>query len=95
MLIRLLIQVLLGHEWERTSIFLKFLAVLGFVNSLNLFLAMLRKSSGLGKELLGETIFERIIRLILLITLLGHGLTIVIVGQIIGSFWDSYSEFTG
>ena len=43
------------------------------------------KSSGCGKELLNETIFERLIRLILLIGLLGHGLTIVIL-QIMGSF---------
>jgi O-antigen/teichoic acid export membrane protein len=80
-----LIQVLLGQEWEKASIFLKLLAALGFVNSLNLFLAMLRKSSGFGKELLSETIFERVIRLILLIALLEHGLIIVIIGQIVGS----------
>jgi O-antigen/teichoic acid export membrane protein len=82
----ILIQVLLGEEWSQASIFLKFLAVLGFFNSLNLFLAMIRKSSGCGKELLNETIFERLIRLVLLIVLLGHGLTIVILGQIVGSF---------
>ena len=80
-----LIEVLLGKAWDQTSFFLKFLAVLGFFNALNLFLAMIRKSSGCGKELLSEAIFERFIRLFLLIGLLGHGLTIVILGQIIGS----------
>ena len=80
-----LIEVLLGKAWDQTSFFLKFLAVLGFFNALNLFLAMIRKSSGCGKELLSEAIFERFIRLFLLIGLLGYGLTIVILGQIIGS----------
>ena len=80
-----MIEVLLGKAWDQTSFFLKFLAVLGFFNALNLFLAMIRKSSGCGKELLSEAIFERFIGIFLLIGLLGHGLTIVILGQIIGS----------
>ncbi len=80
-----LIHVLLGVEWEQSSMFLKFLSVLGFINSLNLFLAMIRKSTGSGKVLLNETIFERIIRLVLLFSLIGHGLIAVICGQIFGS----------
>lgn len=80
-----LIYILLGEEWKQSSTFLKFLSVLGFINALNLFLAMIRKSTGFGKVLLNETIFERVIRLILLFSLIKHGLIAVICGQIIGS----------
>ena len=81
-----LIDILLGAEWQQASVFLKFLAVLGFVNALNLFIAMIRKSTGSGKDLLNETILERILRLFLLFAFLKHGLILVIIGQIIGSF---------
>ena len=80
-----LIHILLGEEWEHSSTFLKYLSVLGFVNALNLFLAMIRKSTGSGKVLLNETIFERVIRLFLLFSLIGNGLIAVICGQIFGS----------
>ena len=76
---------MLGEEWQETAIFLKFLAILGFFNALNLFLAMVRKAMGSGKELLNETILERIVRLLLLFVFLEHGLILVIIGQIIGS----------
>ena len=82
-----LIYILLGEEWEQSSAFLKFLSVLGFINALNLFLAMIRKSTGSGKVLLNETIFERVIRLVLLFSLIKHGLIVVICGQIIGSLF--------
>lgn len=81
-----LINILLGAEWQQAAVFLKFLAVLGFVNALNLFLAMIRKSTGAGKELLYETIFERVVRLLLLFAFLEHGLILVLLGQIVGSF---------
>ena len=77
----------MGEEWEQSSAFLKFLSVLGFINALNLFLAMIRKSTGSGKVLLNETIFERVIRLVLLFSLIKHGLIVVICGQIIGSLF--------
>lgn len=80
-----LISALLGPDWGDSSTFLKFLSVLGFVNALNLFLAMLRKSTGSGRILLIDTIFERVIRLVLLFALLNKGIIIVICGQILGS----------
>ena len=80
-----LIFVLLGNEWEASALFLKYLAILGFVNCLNLYCAMIRKSTAEGKALLKEVVFERSLRLILLFASLPYGVVGVLLGQIFGA----------
>ena len=80
-----LIYVLLGKEWEASALYLKYLAVLGFVNCLNLYCAMIRKSTAAGKALLKEVVFERSLRLLLLFASLPYGIVGVLLGQVFGS----------
>ena len=80
-----LIFVLLGEEWELSALFLKYLAILGFVNCLNLYCRIIRKSTAEGKALLKEVIFERCLRFILLFVSLPYGVVGVILGQILGA----------